>query len=113
MSENFIQPDGPRKNITSPSLRTHYLGPLQSYRVVLHATAWSWLYMSNGPCRLGHGWARHEGHQSKPDTVQYRAGLGWLAGWLTWPRPGTVILTRAVPERAWTRKQKNALKFRI
>jgi hypothetical protein len=46
MSENFIQPDGPRKKITSSSLRTPYLGPLQSYRVVL--------YMSNGSCQPGH-----------------------------------------------------------
>jgi hypothetical protein len=53
--------------------------------------------MSNGPCRVG--LARHKGHQSKPDTVWYRAGPGWPAGWLTRPRPGTVILTRAVSGR--------------
>jgi hypothetical protein len=50
-----------------------------------------------GPARLGHSLARHDGLQSKPDTVWYRAGPGRPAGWLTWPRPGTVILTRAVP----------------
>jgi hypothetical protein len=75
------------------------------------------------PGRPGHGLARHEGHQSKPDTVKYRAGPGRPAGWLTRLRPGTVILTRAVPGRkhdgpvgpgrpvGW--KQKNTSKFRI
>jgi hypothetical protein len=52
-----------------------------------------------GPARPGHGLARHEGHQSKPGTDWYRAGPGRPAGWLTRPRPGTVILTRAVPGR--------------
>jgi hypothetical protein len=52
-----------------------------------------------GPARPGHGLARHDGHQSKPGTVWYRAGPGRPAGWLTRPRPGTVILTRAVPGR--------------
>jgi hypothetical protein len=57
------------------------------------------LYMSNGPCRAGPARARHAGHQSKPGTVWYRAGPGRPAGWLTRLRPGTVILTRAVPGR--------------
>jgi hypothetical protein len=52
-----------------------------------------------GPARPGHGLARHDGHQSKPGTVWYRVGPGRPAGWLTWPRPGTVILTRVVPGR--------------
>jgi hypothetical protein len=51
------------------------------------------------PAWHGHGWARHEGRQSKPGTVQYRAGLDRPAGWLTQPRPVTVILIRVVPGR--------------
>jgi hypothetical protein len=41
------------------------------------------------------GWARHEGYQSKPGTVQYRVGSGRL----TWPRLDTIILTRIVSGR--------------
>jgi hypothetical protein len=77
-----------------------------------------------GPARHEHGWARHEGRQSKPGTVQCRAGPGWPAGWLTQSRPDTVILIRVVPGRghdgpivpgrARTREhKKNTLKFRI
>jgi hypothetical protein len=76
-----------------------------------------------GTARPEHGLARHEGHQSKPGTVRYRAGPGRPTGWLTRPRPGTVILTRVVPGRrhggplvpgrARSPKQKNTPKFRI
>jgi hypothetical protein len=77
-----------------------------------------------GPARHGHGWARHEGRQSKPGTVQCCAGPGRPAGWLTQSRPITVILIQAVPGRRHdgpvvpgrvrTRKhKKNTLKFRI
>jgi hypothetical protein len=84
--------------------------------------------MSNGPCCVGTRAtrpkpARHERHQSKPGTVQYRAGPARPVGRLTQPRPGTIILIRVVPGRrhdvsvvpgrAWTRKQKNTPKFRI
>jgi hypothetical protein len=58
--------------------------------------------MSNGPGQAGLTWAwlgRHEGHQSKPSTVQYHAGPGRLAGWLTRSRSSTVILTRVVSDR--------------
>lgn len=43
-------------------------------------------YTSNGPCRAGPAQARHEGHQSKPDTIQYHVGTGWPVGWLMWSK---------------------------
>lgn len=68
--------------------------------------------------QLGHDWARYEGYQSKPATVQYHAGPGRPADRLTQPRPSMIILIRVVSVRRhdgpvvpdWTQtcKQKNS-----
>jgi hypothetical protein len=85
------------------------------------------LYMSNrscraGPARHGHGWVRHEGRQSKPGTVQCRAGPARGLANAVQARHSYSYTGRARPRarrvcRAWSGSgpvnTKNTLKFRI
>jgi hypothetical protein len=94
--------------------------------LALHYCTWSIDAKLDGlvyTCPTGRaGPVRHEGRQSKPGTIQCRAGPGRPTGWLTQPRLGTVILIWAVPGRRHDgpvmpgrarKHKKNTLKFRI